>query len=706
MCPTCLLGGFSPSEKGTASSTATQLSGGAAAFALTSDELQELFPDLEILDLLGVGGMGAVYLARQTRLERVIALKVLSCSPDLHEDFSLRFEQEARVLAKLSHPNIVGLYDMDELEGGGPDGLPLFYFSMEYVEGGDLRKRLHEGAVPADVVLSIAGQLCDALQYAHGVGVVHRDIKPANILVSADDQVKIADFGVARIVQSLTAVEEGTRLTRTGTSLGTPQYTAPEQWDDSEKADHRADIFSLGVLLYEMLTGERAVGVFDPPSHHADVDEAVDALVLRSMHRDPERRFADVGELKRALDEVRHQRRAGGGSRRHSEIGEKKIVAVIGAAVALVLLTLWLFRDDRDQAAPGAPAPKPAPIVGPVSAELASDPGHRMATARPAAELVGEAVCSPGRLRSWGQLDNGNSPAVGLAGASGVDDFVAVTASSDGPWAARRSDGSYITYGFEAFVAGEQWARLDYLHSTCPAGLTSDGQLWCIENDSPRRLSGRTEGDRMVGFASGSHLAYSIDQRGVLDLHFLASSADSLALNEGLVGKIRAHLSSLEDVIQISASNTNAIALTKSGEVISWHLGLGLVPTPPQVVDVVRVDCGAHDYYAVNSRGELITWSAQVFDSVQLAPPDDLGKVVGMRVGLAVCAVQFEDGTWRAWQTRRESERLSVRYQYEQQLIEKINSLGLARDLVFFAKNEGALLYWIEPVESKPGERG
>ena len=677
---------------------------GAIEFALSSEELQQRFQDLEILDLLGFGGMGAVYLARQKRLDRLVALKVLSCSSERYEAFSLRFEQEARLLAKLQHPNIVGLYDLGELEGGGPDGQPLFYFSMEYVEGSDLRVRLRNGKdkdkdkepMSADVALSIAEQLCGALQCAHEMGVVHRDIKPANILIGPDNTAKIADFGIARIIRNLDDAEDITRLTLTGTTLGTAQYTAPEQWDDLEGVDHRADIFSLGVLLYEMLTGTVAVGVFDAPSHKADVDEAVDALVLRAMNRDPGRRFASAGEMQEALAKVRQKRSGNDRSGRGAAVGGRKLA--IGAAVdaALVGLGLWAWSNRNEQ------GQSPQPVdTNPASASAAVAVDPSATDAQPQSSTAAN-VCSPGHLRVWGQLDNGNDAAAGLASAAEIGDYAEITANSDGAWAARRRDGSYTTYGFEAFVAGKQWARLDYTHPTCPAGLTSDGHLWCLDSDQPRMICGPNDGDGVVGFATGSHLVYSIDRRGKLGLHFLESAARGLNLDERLVGQIETRLSALKDVVQIRASNTNAIAVTAVGEVISWHLGHGVVPTPAQVVDVVRLDCGAHDYYAVDRRGELMTWSAQIYDSIQLGPPENLDKIVDLRVRLEVCAVQFEDGTWRSWLTRRLSERSSVRYQHGQRLVEKINALGPARDLVFSAKNEGALLYWIEPGDPAP----
>jgi len=692
MCPSCLLGGFAKpggSERAGSQPDTTQ-SEGAIEFALTSEELQEKFPDLEILDLLGFGGMGAVYLARQTRLDRLVALKVLSCSPERYEAFSLRFEQEARVLARLQHPHIVGLYDLGELEDGGPDGLPLFYFTMEYVEGADLRVRLRNESMSADVALSIGEQLCDALQCAHDVGVVHRDIKPANILVGPDNTAKIADFGIARIVRNLDDTEDITRLTLTGTSLGTPQYTAPEQWNDLEGVDHRADIFSVGVLLYEMLTGTVAVGVFDAPSQKADVDETVDALVLRAMNRDPDRRFATAGELQTAIAEARRRRCEA----RSSWRGRKgRAMVVILGVLAGAVLAGGLFRGFRERAGEGDAQDKMPATPGAASAipEIDALPPD-LAPRLPA---TGE-VCSPGRLRVWGQLDNGSDPAPTLAVAAGIDDFVEITVDSGGSWAARRSSGEYVTYGFDTFVADRRWTSLNYQHSNCPAGLTSEGRFWWIEKRGPQEVRAQKAG-KFARFSTGNNLAYTINTHGKLQLHFMESAETSLDLDADVMREHEDHCDALERIVQVSSCDRNAVALAEDGKVSAWHLGLGVVPTPEHVVDVIRVACGAHDYYAIDSSGKLMTWSSPVFDDVHLKPPEDLGKVIDLRINREVCAVQFEDGSWRAWQTRRESDRSYFRYQNGQQLIEKINGLGPVRDLAFFAKNGNTLLYWIEP---------
>jgi len=238
--------------------------------------------------------MGAVYKARQTKLDRLVAIKILP--PEVARDpaFAERFTREARSLAKLNHSNIVTVYDFGETDG-------LYYISMEFVDGKNVRQLLDAGELPATLALKIVPQVCDALQYAHDEGIVHRDIKPENILLDKRGRVKIADFGLARLV-GLTP----TYLTLTGSHeiMGTLYYMAPEQMKGSHLVDHRADLFSLGVVFYEMLTGELPMGRFAAPSHKAAVDGRLDPVVMRALSREPEQRYQDASELKRAVEGI------------------------------------------------------------------------------------------------------------------------------------------------------------------------------------------------------------------------------------------------------------------------------------------------------------------------------------------------------------------------------------------------------------------
>jgi serine/threonine protein kinase len=267
-------------------------------------ELSPHFPQLEILECLGRGGMGVVYKARQKSLNRLVALKLLAPERADDSDFARRFAKEAQALAALSHPNIVAVHDFGEAGG-------LYYLLMEFVDGVNLRQLLCTRRLEPKEALSIVPPICDALQCAHARGIVHRDIKPENLLLDRTGQVKIADFGIAKLLgggREEAAAHRGKASEGSSDTFatGTPDYAAPEQRAVNGTADHRADIYSLGVVLYEMLTGERPKGKFVPPSHRVQVDVRIDEILLRALERTPSLRFATMEEFRTRLNSVRH----------------------------------------------------------------------------------------------------------------------------------------------------------------------------------------------------------------------------------------------------------------------------------------------------------------------------------------------------------------------------------------------------------------
>ena len=258
------------------------------------EHLSKLFPALEILEPLGAGGMGAVYKARQQGIDRVVALKILPDEFAHDVKFALRFTREARTLGKLNHPNIVSLFEFGKVKD-------TYFFLMEFVDGPTLRDVVSAGELTPKHALTIVPQLCDALQFAHDNGVIHRDIKPENILVSKDGAVKIADFGLSRILENET---QPTALTQTHQVMGTPRYMAPEQMEGSHSVDHRADIYSLGVVFYEMLTGELPIGRFAVPSQKVAIDVRLDEVVLRTLEKEPQRRYQRASQIKSDMETI------------------------------------------------------------------------------------------------------------------------------------------------------------------------------------------------------------------------------------------------------------------------------------------------------------------------------------------------------------------------------------------------------------------
>ncbi len=306
LCPACLLQRGFGTEAGPAPN--------ATSFVPPSfSELALLFPQLELLECLGRGGMGAVYKARQPRLDRFVALKILAPEKQNDPQFAERFEREARALARLNHPNIVTVFDFGEVQGR-------FYLLMEFVDGLTLRQLLQTGKMTPAEALNIVPKICEALQFAHEQGIVHRDIKPENILLDKQGRVKIADFGIAKI-----AGLESKDLSLTGARdvMGTPNYMAPEQVEKPLTVDHRADIYSLGVVFYEMLTGELPLGKFAPPSQKVQVDVRLDEVVLHALEKEPARRYQHASQVKTAVETITGSpaefAAAGAGDWRHSQ---------------------------------------------------------------------------------------------------------------------------------------------------------------------------------------------------------------------------------------------------------------------------------------------------------------------------------------------------------------------------------------------------
>lgn len=317
LCPACLL--RAGLGTGVDLGPDSQVESGTTLFAVPSlEEVARLFPQLEILGFIGQGGMGAVYKARQKALDRVVALKILP--PGIGKDpaFAERFTREAKALARLNHPGVVTIYEFGQADG-------LFFFLMEYVNGMSLRDLLEGERISAREALAIVPQICDALQYAHDQGIVHRDIKPENILLDRQGRVKVADFGLVKLVGTdaftavlsyrmgegaASALTQGAPLSAALTDadkvMGTPHYMAPEQREHPTEVDHRADIYSLGVVLYQMLTGELPGKPIEAPSRKVHVDVRLDEVVLRALEKEPRRRYQQVSQVKSAVEMMSH----------------------------------------------------------------------------------------------------------------------------------------------------------------------------------------------------------------------------------------------------------------------------------------------------------------------------------------------------------------------------------------------------------------
>ena len=380
LCPACLLKSGLRSQVGLKTQSET------AAEPLTPRELAPHFPGLEIMEMLGHGGMGVVYKACQKKLERLVALKILS--PRIARDpaFAERFAREARAMAKLNHPHIVTVHDFGCMDNG------LFYFLMEFVDGVNLRHLLENRALPPAAALAIVPQICDALQYAHTAGIIHRDIKPENILLDKNGRVKIADFGLAKLVGQGPA---NFTLTESGGMLGTPFYMAPEQTEHPKDVDHRADIYSLGVVFYQMLTGELPLGRFAPPSQKVQIDVRLDEVVLHALEKDPERRYQQAGEVKTDVETIRTTPPRGPGSRVEKGRGffwpAMALFSVLAASAIIVAVLILGHVTGKNKSGPNSSsggsggihtAPPPPPSAKPriTSVEISGSPGNYTVT--------------------------------------------------------------------------------------------------------------------------------------------------------------------------------------------------------------------------------------------------------------------------------------------------------------------------------------
>ncbi len=377
LCPRCVLGvGLATQTEGTGETGPPGTK--AAPAARPPSEIARHFPQLEIIECLGRGGMGVVYKARQPKLDRLVALKILAPEKGGDPKFAGWFLREAQALARLNHPNIVTVHDFGEADG-------MFFLLMEFVEGVSLRQLLQTGKLQPEEALAIVPKICEALQYAHELGIVHRDIKPENVLLDKQGRVKIADFGIAKILSPLTRPsgalspsEEGERVAVRGQNLtqdqvvGTPHYMAPEQVEKPQTVDHRADIYSLGVVLYEMLTGELPLGKFAPPSRKVQVDVRLDEVVLHALEKEPDRRYQYAREVKTDVETIAGTaaapRPSSAAPARPPEPWPASRtlklalgLGVIGALALVATLTVWLVGSRLSRS--GAVAPPPS-LVG------------------------------------------------------------------------------------------------------------------------------------------------------------------------------------------------------------------------------------------------------------------------------------------------------------------------------------------------------
>ena len=699
MCPVCLLNTdtvVDPASPLHRSTGATSKRSGEASgpgpepaapaldpeFAVPLEKLRELFPDLEILTLLGAGGMGAVYRARQPRLDRTVALKVLTCPPERHTDFSLRFEREAQVLARLNHPNIVTIYDFGEIDRSDDTDSHgnLFYFVMEFVNGADLDQLIDTGELTPEQALKIVPQICDALQYAHDEGVTHRDIKPANILVGKKGRVRIADFGLAKLVGA-DSDALGTGLTLTGTSMGTPHYMAPEQWETSAVVDHRADIYSLGVVFYEMLTGERPHGIFDPPSRRIQVDVRLDEVVLKAMEKDLTRRYQKASEVKDDVARVVTTPTVAEPAK--SGWGRAMKVAVVGGVFAALLgggAWWWQGPEKVPEIAGGKMMPSGGDV--PVSAITAPTAGI------------------PGRLRAAGTGPHG-----GAADISKVADFndVVDVGGDLGEWVALRSNGETVSFKGDADLTNI--ARVAWSFDHHYALIDRQGKIHFPKN-RPRELSGDFDRALIVDVQLGNEHGIALTGEGralVFGKRYREAVGDpALGRVYGTPRWPQPPEAALSNVQQIAVTQTHAATLHHDGtlSVFGWE-GLVELQRDEPAAEIISISSEEDQLNLFDSEG--VVWKLPLARNPAADQPiAATGKMrqlnlPGERASRLSGSCWFtEDGIWRS-------------YDYRKNIKSALEALPGARSLKLvsnYGDVDGEKYYsllWIEPNTEQTG---
>ena len=348
----------------------------AAPSAADSDVLPEgrELGAYRIVSLLGAGGMGKVYLAKDTRLGRTVAVKVLAHEKVADAERKRRFLQEARAASALNHPNIVTLYDIASDSG-------IDFLVMEYIEGESLHKRIPRRGLPINQALSYATQIVSALAAAHAAGIVHRDIKPANVVVTGNGQVKVLDFGLAKLSEALESSDPDapTEATRTqkGVVLGTAAYMSPEQ-ASGKPVDARSDIFAVGVVLYEMLTGVRAFDrgsvlatlgavMYEEPAPLGEIVKTatpeLSRIVERCLRKDPDRRIQTMADLKVALGELQEAPKSSGTATVILDKPRRRWVPLVAVSLVAVAAASAIFLLTRSETPPAALAAVVKPLT-------------------------------------------------------------------------------------------------------------------------------------------------------------------------------------------------------------------------------------------------------------------------------------------------------------------------------------------------------
>lgn len=600
-------------------------------------------PQYEFVKLIGVGGMGAVYQARQPRLNRFVAIKILPPIPDDELGFAERFQREAQSMARLSHPHIVPVFDFGETGDGH------LYFVMEYVEGADLHHLIAGGGLTVEHFHGWVPQICEAVQYAHDSGIVHRDIKPANILIDTEGRVKIADFGLAK----LTGIDQPeTALTMANLSMGTPDYASPEQIGGGTEVDWRSDIYSLGVVMYQMLTGRLPRGAFPLPSESDPaLDPRLDEVVLTAMQSEPESRFQHASEISDRLTEIltgsaeptpRESRVSRTPAR--SSGGLWPIVAgVVGASI---LAGLWLShvgRDDRRQRR----AAVEADTVVRDTTVAESEPAEGETSSLPETTPIREATSMP---RDFARKPSSGEGADRPGTFSAFRDKLGRKGGEPG-----RRHAANLTVVNRSGEGHEEAGPLAELpRDLLPVVRLAIGQSPPqIDNERRFAVAVQTNGE-LIAWGDNSHgqLDPPADAAPAIDvaagaLHALALLPDGTvrAWGESAAGQSEVP-PDLSQVVAIAAGRDFSLALTADDRVRAWG-GSGVARLPEDLGEVVMISAGYAHAAALRRDGTVVTWGAN--DLGQLDQPPGVTGATAISANFGTTFALLDDGRVISW---------------------------------------------------------
>jgi serine/threonine protein kinase/Tol biopolymer transport system component len=568
----------------------------------------------EVLSPLGAGGMGEVYRARDTRLDRDVAIKILPEAFAVDSERVARFQREAKVLASLNHPHIAAIYGLENADG-------VKALVMELVEGEDLRQRLMRGAIPLDEALHIAKQIAEALEAAHEQGIIHRDLKPANIKLRSDGTVKVLDFGLAKALEpagvSSSVSQSPTittpAMTQAGVIMGTAAYMSPEQ-AKGKPADRRSDLWAFGCVLYEMLTGSRVFEGEDVSDTLAAVlrgepdwtrlpqetPSPVRRLLRHCLAKDPKGRIGDASIARIEIDDVQSAPQITGqgahvDTRHRAHWARKAAYALVTLTVGGVLL--WMLRPASVPSSRLARFPIPLP-----AGQQFSNPGHRPVALSPDGKVVVYAANLQLHKRPLDQLEA--IPIRGTEGA-GRSPFFSPDGQSIGFWQGQRFKKVSIADGAPVVLcsAKNPWGASWTAENTILYGEGPDG-IWRVSSNS-----GTPENVVKVGanqWASGPQLlpggrtilftlTHTADDARQIVVESLDTGQRRVVVEEGADARYvpTGHLVyALGETLLAAPFDVQALAVT--GKAV------------PLVEDVATSPDGVMSYFAVSDEGTLV----------------------------------------------------------------------------------------------------